>query len=79
MATVEEDAPSLAAWLAEIGAAEALAPLRNEEFETVAALRDLTGSAGEEGLADIEGTSVTASLMLSIMHISASGLYCKLW
>jgi hypothetical protein len=47
----------LEAWLTEIGAAEALAPLRNEEFDTVAALRDLAGSAGEEGLADIEGAS----------------------
>lgn len=59
MATGGDESPSLAAWLAEIGAPEALGPLRNEEFETVAALRDLTGKELEEGLADIEGTSVT--------------------
>ena len=48
---------SLQSWLAEIGAAEAFEPLRREEFETVAELRELTGLRAHEGLADIEGIS----------------------
>ena len=35
------DEPSLEAWLAAIGASEALATLQAEEFETVASLRDI--------------------------------------
>ena len=70
-----ESSPSLEAWLTEIGAAEALAPLRNEEFDTVAALRDLTSSTGEEGLADIEGASSHAVVALLVAVICVLHLF----